>query len=219
MGIGKSTPKDDRPLLEENSEMYREIMKKHASSDWYYNLDNKSSSITYIKGKTADVYSFGHPDYNSSEAYDFEPRESHLTFVRSFKFKDFFVGKDEELDGSYYNKEKYDGNTLLLKISHEKYVYISGDQIAEFKSLSKITDYWSPMGNNTVPYPFALDSSGNIYLMIDGVIISGMDLKDESFKSPYVEYWESLKSKDYETSERSGSGYSVQNIPEFKVLV
>jgi len=64
----------------------------------------------------------------------------------------------------------YDGNSFLLYLSGLKYVFI-GDCIYSFTSYDMIETYISNVGNNDVPYPYAIDKSGNIYLMIENIVL------------------------------------------------
>ena len=50
----------------------------------------------------------------------------------------------------------FDGNSLLLKNPDGKYVYV-GYLIFEFTPLADIVEFVSPVGNNDVPYPYAID--------------------------------------------------------------
>ena len=54
------------------------------------------------------------------------------------------------------DNSNFDGNTILLEVEDEKYVYISGLEIFEFRTDDKILDYKSLMGNNMIPYTFAI---------------------------------------------------------------
>ena len=79
-----------------------------------------------------------------------------------------FLGKshDNEITkfGGEYGK-KFDGNSILLKISKNKYVFI-GSEVYEFNTdYDTIIKYYSPVGNNDVPYPFAYGNK-NIYFML-----------------------------------------------------
>jgi hypothetical protein len=80
----------------------------------------------------------------------------------------------------------FDGNTVLLKVCDQKtsktdnsksstkesYIFIAnGHDILQFKALAEITEFISPIGNNDVPYPYAIDQLGNIYLLIEQVIL------------------------------------------------
>ena len=59
-----------------------------------------------------------------------------------------FSGAGDEID--------FDGNTLLLECEDNGYVFISGLEIFQFKTDDKIIDYISLVGNNMVPYTFAI---------------------------------------------------------------
>lgn len=61
----------------------------------------------------------------------------------------------------YYN-DKYDGNTILIQTEKNMFIYIQRD-IEEYIIDDTILDYYSPIGNNDVPYPYAIGEK-NIYL-------------------------------------------------------
>jgi hypothetical protein len=88
-----------------------------------------------------------------------------------------FVGIDnqERID------EREDGNTMLIQSSSNKYIYV-GPEIFEFTSDEQIQEYYSPIGNNDVPYPYAIvkaesprngQSKDTIYLLAEKVAING----------------------------------------------
>ena len=60
----------------------------------------------------------------------------------------------------------FDGNSILLKLSKNKYVYI-GSVIYSFTSYNEITTFISPVGNSDVPYPYAIDEKNNYYLLLE----------------------------------------------------
>lgn len=107
-----------------------------------------------------------------------------------FKAEKIFVGKSPKnkmtkfSDG--YGKE-FNGNSILLHLKDDNYVYI-GYKIFRFRSLNKITKYVSPVGNNDVPYPYAIDKDKNYYLMIEDVIVNNIPKKFEN--DPYDYYYE-----------------------------
>jgi len=53
------------------------------------------------------------------------------------------------------------GNTILLKLGSNKYVYV-GEQVVEFEIEDEITEFHSYIGANDVPYPVAVGTT-NIY--------------------------------------------------------
>jgi len=78
----------------------------------------------------------------------------------SFQVKNNFIGKSKicamtQMSAAFDNPD-FDGNTILLECVDNKYVYISGLEIFEFKTDDKILDYISLMGINMIPYTFAV---------------------------------------------------------------
>ena len=83
-----------------------------------------------------------------------------------------FIGKSEDCNMTEFSgardKEVFNGNTILLKISEEnnkhRYLYIGGDKICSFLTNDKIYKYISNMGNNLTPYSIAIGSENIYYL-------------------------------------------------------
>ena len=83
-----------------------------------------------------------------------------------------FLGKSELCDITEFSgardKEVFDGNTILLKVSEEnnkhRYVYIGGDMVCSFLTDDKIYKYISNMGNNLTPYSIAIGIENIYYL-------------------------------------------------------
>jgi hypothetical protein len=73
-----------------------------------------------------------------------------------------FVGYWTGFDSSSYAMH---GNSILIKISNNEYVFIGWD-IYSFKTTDVIEDYISPVGNNDVPYPVAY-ATNNVYFLTD----------------------------------------------------
>ena len=69
------------------------------------------------------------------------------------------------------------GNTVLLELSHNTYFCIKGREPFLFKTEDRIEEYFSPVGPNDVPYPFALGTE-NVYLMIDQKFTSRKNFPD-----------------------------------------
>ena len=74
-----------------------------------------------------------------------------------------FLGKSPScsmtgLSGAF-NKGRFDGNTILLKVGIEngkhKYVYIGGDMVCSFITSDNIYEFILNMGNNLSPYSVA----------------------------------------------------------------
>ena len=76
------------------------------------------------------------------------------------------------------------GNTILLEIADRRYILIS-DRIYQFSTEDWINYFASPIGNNDVPYPYAI---GDIYsyILTDMKRAITADLPEAS--TPYKEY-------------------------------
>ena len=60
------------------------------------------------------------------------------------------------------DSSSFDGNTLLLECENNEYVYISGLELFKFKTDDKFIDYISLIGNNMIPYTFAVGKNIHI---------------------------------------------------------
>ena len=75
-----------------------------------------------------------------------------------------FIGKSLCCDMTEFSgaedKEVFNGNTILLKVSEEnnkhRYVYIGGDMVCSFLTNDKIYKHISNMGNKLTPYSIAI---------------------------------------------------------------
>lgn len=56
------------------------------------------------------------------------------------------------------------GNTFLINTHDNEYVYLQKN-IVKFHTDSPIVTFMSPLGNNDVPYPYAIDANGRYYLL------------------------------------------------------
>jgi len=125
-----------------------------------------------------------------------------------------FVGKSPLIRMTKYSEcvgDKYDGNSILLYLGNNTYKYI-GECIYTFEALSPIIDYVSPIGNNDVPYPYAIDNNQNIYLMIEKVIM----LNTSNYKSHILEY---DCPYDYYYGRSSIEDNKINEMDEFKNIM
>ena len=135
----------------------------------------------------------------------FEDISNDENTIYSLKPMRIFLGKSQlcnmTMFSGAFDKNVFDGNTVLLKISEEnekhKYVYIGGDMVCSFMTSDNIYEYISNMGNNLCPYSVATGEE-NYYLLapnskfikkdkidyktiLDGIYVPDSDLK-ESFE-------------------------------------
>jgi hypothetical protein len=79
----------------------------------------------------------------------------------------------------------FDGNSVLLHENELNYVYV-GESVKRFQAITPIVQYVSPVGNNDVPYPYAIDKLNNYYLMIENVVLNSAHMLVEE---PYNYYY------------------------------
>lgn len=100
-----------------------------------------------------------------------------------------FVGKSPLCPMTEYSGghgPDFDGNTLLLKPEADENVYLFvASVITSFVPQAPIVEFVSHVGNNDVPYPYAIDSQGNYYLLIENVWLE----QSEDQEDPYTDYY------------------------------
>ena len=83
-----------------------------------------------------------------------------------FQAKKIFIGKSKVCQMTDFSgagdKIDSDGNTLFLECEYNEYVYISGLENFPIKTGDKLIEYISLMGNNMIPYIFAVGENIHI---------------------------------------------------------
>lgn len=79
------------------------------------------------------------------------------------------------------------GNSLIIQISKNNYIFI-GHDIRKFSTNEKILKYFSPIGNNDVPYPYAVTEHFT-YLLTENVYIDNKYLQSFTATNPYAYYY------------------------------
>jgi hypothetical protein len=113
---------------------------------------------------------------NNTQVYIYKSSnndENHDCLFSTINPEQILIGKSikkkmTEFSGGY--GDEFDGNSILLRINESTYIYI-GEKIMLFNTTYPIISYHSPVGNNDVPYPYAIDSANNYYLIIEEVIL------------------------------------------------
>jgi hypothetical protein len=117
--------------------------------------------------------------------------------LKEIKYQEIYFGKvpSKMLKDNYYSYEK--GNSILLMIDKGKYISI-GDCIYSFetKNKEKIIKFVSPIGNNDVPYPYAIGEN-NTYLLLEKIYIDNslLDLNEDIYQQYYQCHYIKLKGK------------------------
>ena len=86
----------------------------------------------------------------------------------SFQPQNIFIVKSKDCAltqmSNALDNSDFDGNTILLEFNDNKYVYISGSEIFGFETNDKISDYISLIGNNMIPYTYAIGSKYTYFI-------------------------------------------------------
>ena len=180
---------DSKKKLSKNNPIFKNI--KHTGYKIYFPYDNSGTPYAvYIKNKNNPIYIYCIPSndndmYFEENEYDWRDRHknawAYIQLVVKIIPQEIFIGKSEKLPLSkYYNMYSYnkedDGNSILVKIGSNKYVYI-GTEIYTFTSKNKIIKYVSmaSTSSNNI-FPFASDIDNNYYLLQYNVFINKNNL-------------------------------------------
>ncbi len=103
------------------------------------------------------------PDWTKkiyNEIFTKPTSNDYSDLVNKYTFIKIFIGTDSNWGSNKYTSK---GNTILLKLDKNKYVYIGGF-IYEFETDDEITHYYSMIGPSDTPRPIAV-SNGYIYFL------------------------------------------------------
>jgi len=133
--------------------------------------------------KVAHIY---HYEYDDKDDEYKKNEHAHLTL---YPLKTF-VGKSPVTEMTKYSHASgpfYDGNSMLFLIHREEnvYIFVGLESVFEFKALSPIQKFYSPVGNNQVPYPYAVDDQNRVYLLIENVILTQYPFENPKKNEPY----------------------------------
>jgi hypothetical protein len=158
---------------------------------------SKSRSTSRVKSQTWLTHDNGGRPFkvvirsNKALIYDNYSKEASKPLLLEFEISDHIIGKSPRTPQTLFSGghgPKFDGNSILLRLADSpKWVFV-GDSIFEFKPLSELIKYVSEVGNNDVPYPYAIDSEGRHYLLGEGVILT-KPLPREFNNDPYGYYY------------------------------
>ena len=174
-----------------NGKLMKEL-KQMSNKKHYYTHDNSGRPfLVYIIKGNILVYRIPKKVNNfknrkADKSYDFMWRwiqylglpQSMLYSEKLLSFnkpKKIYIGESPKNPMTEYSGghgDKFKGNSILLHLSGNKYVFI-GLSIIQF-SLQKgdsVEKYWSPVGNSDVPYPFIIGAK-YIYFMMEDMYVS-----------------------------------------------
>lgn len=176
-------------------------------SKTYYTHDNGSRYFKVIVNsntKTVTVY--------REIAFVLSKKESIYSKTPSVKFhyNKVFIGNCPN-SNILYGKHFGLGNSILVHIKDLDYVIIQ-HLIYRFKAEATIIKFISPIGNNDVPYPYAIDNKGNYYLTLEYVIVKNPNKK-------IIDVYKHYYTKFTTVSNKSPSNKSLDTfkIKEFSI--
>jgi hypothetical protein len=187
---------------------------KHTITNEYAKLKTKfkgyTSYMTHFNGsrpylcyiKKNDVYIY------KKKTNDFVyEKKTYTKLVKHYKASKVFIGKDtatsygSDLDNTTKDRRFSIGNTILVKLSKKKYVYIGDEIVYEFSTEDEITKYFSLIGGNDAPYPVALGKD-NVYFMLDKVYIPKKYFPSSMKQADFEDAYQLFYDYDYIEDER-----------------
>jgi hypothetical protein len=165
------------------------------------NKKNRKNIVTSYNGNTAyyvniqskmlDVFAAtSTEEYDNTDHFDvyFEKK------VLSTEFNKIFIGEDKKRKHTY-------GNSVLVNTKDNEYIFINRS-ICKFQSISPIVQFYTPVKNYYVPYPYAKDTEGRIYLLVDFKNSKPFIPVLENHKSsdPWADYNGQTKNKPHDIS-------------------
>lgn len=123
---------------------------------------DQHSLMVHIRKNIVSIYKY-HKDGNAEGGF--------IEFIKEYNPLKIYIGKSYKLNTSnkstksYIHDPQYDGITILLKITKNKYIYI-GESIYEFSVTGdEILEYYSIVADNASVWNVAIGKK-NIYYML-----------------------------------------------------
>ena len=116
-------------------------------------------TVIYITENNCECYAVTLQNKGRTKVQKFQDDSLDKNIIYTVNPMETFLGKSQScsmtaLSGAF-NKDCFDGNTILLKLGVEngkkKYVYIGGEVVCPFMTSDNIYEYISNMGNNLTP--------------------------------------------------------------------
>ncbi len=177
----------------------------------------------YPKGKSYLIHDNGGRPFKvvigTKDAWIYKCPESNEKLIKQYKFKKVFIGKStgkpRMADHEPNESKQFIGNSILLQLSGNKYVYI-GDYIYEFSPEDEIVKYFSLVGHSDVPYPVAVGTE-NVYFMLDKKYVPRDEFPDKMTNEDWEGAYELFygKSKQVKKGSRWVIEYTEEPLKEY----
>lgn len=171
-------------------------MDKHKGYNIYKTLDNGATSY-FVLVKNNHVLVYGMTMDVILKSSKLDEKEYFIDLVKEYEPLEIFIGKsplNKMTDFSGGHGDKWNGNSILLRIGPQKYTYI-GESIYEFKTDEPILKYTSSVGNNCIPYPYAESSLWCYAIELDKISRTPISQHPNREYEGYVHY---VKNVTYE---------------------
>ena len=144
--------------------------------------------IVEVKDEMVSVYFAGPREYDEERdqyVEEYMPVKEQL--IIETPYKKLWVG-DNDLDLDHYEEgDIYAGNSILVQLHDSTYMYI-GSEIYKFctEEGDHINMFFSPIGRNDVPYPYAIGDR-MAYFMLDrkAVSVDTIDVNGDAYRQFY----------------------------------
>lgn len=175
--------------LNPDDEEIKKLSLKHKNDKIYFSHDNGDRPFRIvISGNNVYIYRIPKDrfiisdNWKKIDPYEEKLKSPYIENILTTKTKNIFIGKSlkcETTEMSHGSGKYFDGNSILLNIKNNEYIFI-GTNIYSLQTDDKILRFFSPVGNNDVPYPVAIGEK-NVYFMLDLVYIP-IDKFDKKIK-------------------------------------
>ena len=148
--------------------------------EYYEICDNRYTPyVVYVNSErtTVSIYRIPKNGYVTNKDWNKNRSKKYVYFTELVKR---YNNVENIITGIDY-KEGMNGNSMLIQSNKNTYVYI-GDCIYSFRPREQITQYFSNMGNNLVPYPVAVSKS-YVYFMLDKVYVDKREFPEVDFSN------------------------------------
>lgn len=159
-----------RKLLTKNNDIVKNKPKYKGYKTYLIHDNGGRPFLVYVSKDKVDIYKYpGEKSKYYIREKDHGDEWTYVIKVASYKPIKTFVGNSPKTPMTKFSGghgPRFDGNSILLQLNRDRYVFI-GSAIYEFSVKGDtIKEYISPVGNSDVPYPVAIGEQ-NIYFMLD----------------------------------------------------
>jgi len=116
--------------------------------------------------------------------------------ILDIEYENVFIGDNDNNISYYPKKGEFPGNSILVHVKENKYIFI-GYKVYSFEvpKYDRIIKYYSPLGNNDVPYPYAV-SFYDTYFMLDcKTLKNGFITEEDGYRQFYGFHLEDKKKR------------------------